>query len=395
MRAVLVIAWKDLKQRLRDRSAIVAAFVAPLMLAFIVSAAFGSGFIDNDFQAHYLVADADGTDLSRAFATQVLGAPQLKDQVTVAKSASAGAAREVITREGASAAFLIPKGFAAAVVANRRTSMSVLTNPEQPIGSQVAEAIARAYTDQINASRLSVLTTLRAAQTAGRTPPAVQELAAAVARERIPVLLVDAQVGRRRISGANYFGPAMAIFSLFFTTAFVARSLVAERMEGTLPRILAAPVPRSSVVLGKSFTAFVLGLASFGVMFLVFGLVMNVLWGDPLALTVLAVATVLAVMGLMTFTQTLARTQEGADAVAQVATVSLALLGGNFFPLFQMPETMQKVSYITPNGWALRGFTDVAYDGATLSDLGLHLLAISAFAAVTMTLGVLRSRRLT
>ena len=34
---------------------------------------------------------------------------------------------------------------------------------------------------------------------------------------------------------------------------------------------------------------------------------------------------------------------------------------------------MQKVSLLTPNGWALRGYTDIAYDGATLGDLGPNL----------------------
>lgn len=397
MRAAFVIAWKDLKQRLRDRSAIVAAFVAPLVLAFIVSAAFGGGFTDV-FSAHYLVVDDDGSDLSRAFREQVLGAPQFREQITVAEAPSEDAAREILRRDVASAAFVIPEGFAADVVGNRKATMTVLHNAESGIGSGVADALAEAFTAQINAARLSVITTVRATQEATGAPPdpaTIASLARAAAAERIPIRVVDGSIGVRDVSGANYFGPAMAIFSLFFTTAFIARSLIAERQQGTLPRILASPVSRPAVVIGKSLSAFVLGLASFAVMFLIFGLVLDVSWGDPLAIAVLSITTVLAVMGLMTMAQTLARTQEGSDAVAQMLTISLALLGGNFFPLFQMPDLMQKVSAITPNGWALRGFTDVAYDGATIADLGPHLSAIVAFAVVTGTIGAIRSRRLT
>ena len=42
MRAVLTIAGKDLRQRFRDRSAIVLAFVAPLVLALIIGGDLGS-----------------------------------------------------------------------------------------------------------------------------------------------------------------------------------------------------------------------------------------------------------------------------------------------------------------------------------------------------------------
>ena len=393
MHAIIVIAWKDLKQRLRDRSAIVTAFVLPLGIAFIISAAFGGGFVDA-FEATYAVVDLDRSEVARAFESQVLRAPQLREQITVVKVKTPARARQLVADDEISAAFVIPKGFGSSVTANRKATMDVLRNPDSPIGSDVATALADAYTTQLNAVRLSVATTVRA-QGQPPDPQRIAALAGAAARERIPVQLVDGQVGVRKVSGVNYFGPAMAVFSLFFTTSFVARSMIGERQGGTLPRILAAPIRRQAVVLGKSTSAFVLGIVSFVVMFGAFGLLLDVEWGDPLALVVLTVVTVLAVMGLMTLAQTGARTQESADAVAQVMTVSFALLGGSFFPLFQMPELMQRLSYITPNGWALRGYTDIAYDGATLGDLGPHLLAIGAFAVVTLSLGMWRARRLT
>jgi ABC-2 type transport system permease protein len=392
MRSVFVICWKDLKQRLRDRSAVVMAFVVPLGIAFIISSAFGGGFVDT-FEATYGVVDLDRSPVSRAFEAEVLKAPQLREQVTVRRLRSVAEARGLVADDDLSAAFVIPKGFGGAVTGNRRATMEVLRNPEAPIGSDVATALADAYTTQINAGRLAVATTLRA-QRQPPDPERVAALAASAARERVPVRLVDGEVGVRKVSGVNYFGPAMAVFSLFFTTSFVGRSLIAERQGGTLPRILAAPIRKHAIVLGKSASAFVLGIVSFVVMFVLFGLLLDVQWGDPLALVVLTVVTVLAVMGVMTLVQTGARTQESADAVAQVATVSFALLGGSFFPLFQMPEMMQRLSYITPNGWALRGYTDIAYDGATLGDLGPHLIAIGAFAVVTLSLGMWRSRRL-
>jgi ABC-2 type transport system permease protein len=55
-RTAFLVAGKDLRQRLRDRSALVIAFVAPFVLASIIGLAFGG---DQAFRATYAVADAD------------------------------------------------------------------------------------------------------------------------------------------------------------------------------------------------------------------------------------------------------------------------------------------------------------------------------------------------
>jgi linearmycin/streptolysin S transport system permease protein len=72
-----------------------------------------------------------------------------------------------------------------------------------------------------------------------------------------------------------------------------------------------------------------------------------------------------------------------------------ALIGGNFFPLFQMPAFIQKLSALTPNGWALRGFTDIAYDGAKLVNLLPNVGAMAAFVAICGTVAAIRARRIT
>ena len=56
LRTALLVAGQDLRQRLRDRSALVIAFVAPFVLATIIGLAFGG---DSAFEPTYAVADAD------------------------------------------------------------------------------------------------------------------------------------------------------------------------------------------------------------------------------------------------------------------------------------------------------------------------------------------------
>jgi len=223
----------------------------------------------------------------------------------------------------------------------------------------------------------------------------VPQLARAAASTRMPVALVDGSVAARKVSGANYFGPGMAIFFLFFVVGTGARSLLAEREQGTMPRILAAPGPRSSIILGKGIAILVLGLLSMTTVYLVMGLVFGVNWGDPLAIGALTILVVLSLMAVTSLVQTLAKTEAQAANYGGMIGMMFALIGGNFFPLFQMPTFIQRLSALTPNGWALRGFTDIAYDGAKLANLVPNLAAMAAFVAIAGTVAVIRARRIT
>jgi ABC-2 type transport system permease protein len=391
MRVALVVAGKELRQRLRDRTAIMIAFVFPSVIAAIVTGAFGGGFGPGTagFHVDVAVADLDHSQLSRAFFTQVLGSPQLRGQFSAHPFTTVQAARRFVDGHGGDAGFVIPPGFQASVFSGGKAAMTVLRRSANTIVGDIAQAIATGFTDRLNASRMAVFTALRSGAPVGD----VGRLARAAAAGRMPVRLVDASVATRKVSGANYFGPGMTMFFLMFIVGTGARSLYAEREQGTLPRILAAPGRRTSVLLGKGLAVFALGLASMTTMYLVMTFAFHVHWGDPLAIAALTVLIVLALMAITTVVQTLAKTEMQAASYGSIVGMVLALLGGNFFPLFQMPAFLQRVSALTPNGWALRGFTDVAYDGAKLTNILPDVAAIAAFVVVCGTVGALRARR--
>ena len=106
LRTALLVAGKDLRQRLRDRSALVIAFVAPFVLASIIGLAFGG---DTTFRVTYAVADADRGPVAAGFTDGVLASPGLRDLVTV-RRVEPGEARALVDRNQVDAAFLLPPG---------------------------------------------------------------------------------------------------------------------------------------------------------------------------------------------------------------------------------------------------------------------------------------------
>jgi ABC-2 type transport system permease protein len=389
LRAALVVAGKDLRQRLRDRSALVIAFVAPFLLASIIGLAFGG---DPAFRATYAVADADRGPLAAGFVDGVLAGPGLRELVTV-RRVDAAQARALVDRGEADAAFLLPAGFSASVQQGGSATITVLESGDNPIAGQVARALADAHAAELTATQLAVRTALDAS---GRPPTQAEaaRLGQLAAAGQLPVRLTEGRVGTRELDAVNYFGPSMAIFFLFFTVGFGARSLLSERRQGTLRRLLASAAPPGAVLAGKALASFVLGTASVLAMWLATSLVFGADWGEPLAVLALTISSVLAAIGITALVVTLARTEEQAEGYSSLVVFTLALLGGNFVYLAQLPEALQRVSLLTPNGWALRGYVDLVADGGGLATVALPVAVTAAAGLVTGAVALVRARRM-
>jgi ABC-2 type transport system permease protein len=73
--------------------------------------------------------------------------------------------------------------------------------------------------------------------------------------------------------------------------------------------------------------------------------------------------------------------------------MTLAVLGGSFFPANQGPELMSRLSVVTPHAWFLQGVNDAA-SGGDISSVAGSAAVLLAIGLVTGTLGFLRVRRL-
>jgi ABC-2 type transport system permease protein len=184
----------------------------------------------------------------------------------------------------------------------------------------------------------------------------------------------------------------MAVFFLFFTVQFGVSSLLDEKAGATLGRLLAAPIPRTSVLVAKLVTSLVLGVASLAVLVVATTVLLGADWGDPLGVALLVVAGVLAATGVTALVASVARTTEQAGNWTAIIAVVLGLLGGAFFQVSQAGSAMATLSLVTPHAWFLRGLGDLAGGGGPVAVLPA-VGALLAFAAVTGGLAVWRVRK--
>ncbi len=397
MRAALLIAAKDLRERLRDRSALMFAFVVPLGLAFIFSRILG-GVASGQDVFSYGVVDLDHGSASHAFVDDVLGGVARQGVIDVRTIGTQARARAMAADGTVDAVFVIPAGFTAATQSgDRRASILVVGNVDASIARQVARSIAEAYTANLNAVRLSVaavVATLPSGPAEGGPGAALLAgLAHKAAAMSEPVTLRDITAATKQLDATTYLAAGMAVFFLFFTVQFGVSSLLEERNDGTLVRLLAAPIPRASILAGKMLTSFVLGCISMSVLAIASTLLFGADWGNVAGVGVLIVCGVLAAMGIMALVATMAKTAEQAGNWQAIIAVILGLLGGTFFAISQAPPFLAKLSLITPQAWFMRGLGDL--HGGGLSTVVVPALAMLAFAAVTGGIAVSRLDRIT
>jgi len=383
--ASLVIARKDLRQRLRDRSALTIGLIAPVAIAALMSLAFRGA---DTFHYTLGVVDADHGPVAAGL-LQALQQPSLRHVVTVRIiPTEADAARQVKGKEVA-AALVIPAGFSNAASGTAQTSLRTLSSVNNTIAASVTESIASSFVAQINADRLSVATAIAA----GAPSSAVPDLTAAASKLQLPEQLTQRPLGAHAVKAISYMAPAMAIFFLFFTISFTARSFFVDRTQGMIERMRAAPIRPLEILLGKALSVFVFGVASLTAIAVITSAVFGADWGSPLAAGTVCLAMVIAVVCLTALVIGLARTQRQAEGIASAVIFVLALLGGNFIFISVAPSIMRRIALFTPNGWALRAFTDLSTTGGGMGAVVVPVLAILGFSSVVGAGAVLLARR--
>lgn len=384
MHAALVIAGKDLRQRLRDRSAIVLGFVAPVVIAGLMSLAFSG---TENFHVTVGLVDRDHGAVASAM-TGLLRSHDLQDLLTVKHERSVEAARSLLRKRKLGAAIVIPAGFSTAATGTKATHVDVLTSVDEQISGQVVKSVVGGFTAQVDADRLSVATAIAA----GAPIDEASTLAARAAKLRVPETAVLTPTGAEPLKAISYYAPGMAIFFVFFAVSFGARSFHAERREGTLDRVVAAPITPTAVLAGKALSVFVYGVLSLATMAVVTSLVFGADWGPAPAAALLCLALVVAVVCVTAFVIVVARTERQSEGFASIVVFGFALLGGNFIFVSSSPPLMRKLALATPNGWALRGFTDLA-TGAGSGAVVQPVVAICAFSVVVGAIAAVNARR--
>jgi ABC-2 type transport system permease protein len=388
--ASLRIAVKDLKLRIRDRSAFIIGILAPLVLSYIFFLVFGPATSGSGLGLEFGVIDEDRSEISMSF-TSVLESADSEGVIELSVFDERAAADGALEEGDIDAFFSIPQGLEQAVFSNQSATIDVIGDVDAPTSTQIAASFAERFSSGIAASQLAVLTSA-SVEGAQVTPEFIQSLSQDPSVAGLNYVLTDQTATTKQLDAPTFFAAGMAVFFLFFTVQFGVTGLLEEDRDGTLARLMAAPIPRASVVGGKAIVSFLLGVISMGVLAVATSLLMDASWGAPLGVALLVITGVLAAIGIMGLVASVAKTPEGAGNLGSIIAVILGMLGGTFFPVGAGGGLLASLTYLTPHAWFMRGLADLS-SGAPWTDALPATGAIMVFAVVTSLLAVVLLRR--
>ena len=384
----MTIARKDLRVLFRDRSAMIFIFGLPLIMTSIFGLIFGSkGKEETRAPLKILVANLDKGSRGAALieSMQKMGMtaePEPKGSAEVETQVKNGDRPfgMTIPADFSSGLEAAVKGMAANDPNASQVMLQVWVDPAQTQLAGVAENTVRAASQRVYAP-------LYRTEALARVPAAYRQFAEqnmAKGTQKPPVELnvsssatkADAAI---KPSPGDTLIPGFAVYFVFFMANGVASTLLAERQEGTLRRMLTTPVSRSQVLIGKLLARGLMGMIQTFLLFLVghFWLNLHVNY-SPIGLLLTALSTIFCATGLGLLIATMGKTMEQIQGMTTMVLLLLGFLSGTLVPRQFLPESMQKISRITPHAWALDAYQDLILRHkpllATLPSIGVVML---------------------
>ncbi len=399
MKKILLIGWKDVRLVFRDRASLILMLAAPFLLTLglgLVSGRFSGTSSSVISSIPVIIVNQDGGQLGDAL-VEVFQSADLDELVDPTLQTDAGAARGAVNANESAAAVIIPAGFTDSVFAIEEApvvEIEVYTNPERPTSSSVIRAIVEGFLNQVELGRVNGIVTITQLIQNGyiQTADAARlgnEIGQRSAQDGSQEALITLQ-GRADESVdppfdvLAYMAPGMALMFLMYTVANGGRSILAEQTEGTLPRLLVAPVTMAQALAGKAVGIFFSGMAQMLILIGGTALLFQISWGNWPAVIVLVLAAVFGALGWGLLLTVMAKTPSQVANIGSAMMLAFGILGGSFYDVQAMPGWFRWFGIITPNYWALQGFTNLAegdgFAGIAVPVAGLLAMGVILFA---------------
>jgi len=187
----------------------------------------------------------------------------------------------------------------------------------------------------------------------------------------LPVDFVNRNLFNENLDSRFYYVPGLVTMMIMVTSILLTSiAIVREKEIGTIEQVMVTPIGRLEFIIGKTLPFFITGYITttlmFVVAFLAFGIVIK---GSILLLALFVGMNILSYLGLALLISASSYTQQQALLTAFFILMPCSLLSGFMFPIGNMPDIIQYLTYLDPMRWGFEAITGIVTKGAGLSDL--------------------------
>lgn len=415
---------KDLKIVLSDKKAFILLVAMPIILFVILSFALASAFNDSDseiwtinvgvvklydFEQDFEKINAYA-NRSDAEAIENILFDVLDDEaLSFIKYDfySYDQALKLLEDDDLAGVIVLPESYVSDMMLNmtpdfrKPIHIKVIKSIERTYSAEIIENIVSGLTDQLSQLMIANKVT-QEVLAAYDIPVAVIDQVLETMQEtsdQLPALKViinDYKIDQlKSVNSGQYYSVAMMTMFLLFGASYGARFMLIEKMKFTLQRQIVAGVSSFRLVSGKMALIFCIAILQIALMMLTSIIGFKVYWGEPIFVMLYTLLVAFAITGFGAFLSALALKMDNVKALNILESglfQVIALFGGSYLPLYQMPEWFQSVSKIILNGAALDGYHNLMI-GAPIKEMLPGLISLMLNGVVFTVLGIILMRR--
>ncbi len=406
LKHIWFLAVKDLKLFAADHGAMFFFIIFPLFFIIMMSLINPAGE-DPRLELHLITQEAEG-----GLSHQIIKSMENKDESQlqpgepkIVWDKDYDEVYQAVENKKLAGFLLFPADFTQGLLMGYGTQLKVVADAEATNTNAALNGLAQAIASRVGSQQVIASTTIgllveQGLTTSGEMPDIrqiIQQLFSGQggpAPEESFIEFKNEKVGEIKAkSSSNWVIPGYLVMFVFFGAALAAETIVRERQNHTLERLLASSVRREAI-LGGIFA----GSAAKGlIQILIFWTVGILAFGTDLGLSPAAVIILSILMVVMSsafgiMIATLVKTKRSAGSIAVLASLVLAPLGGCWWPLFIFPRWLQFIARITPHAWAIIGFNKLMLFGADFSAVVPEMLVLISFTAVFGIIAIYRFR---
>jgi ABC-2 type transport system permease protein len=406
------IAYKDLQVLLKNRGAIIQLFLLPILFTVIMSGALGSlgAKEEKDTRIPLAVVNLDSGDAGKKFLSGLEAAGGVRvenyDQAQAQALLDDNKIMRILT---------IPANLSSSLAMNQPTTIQILNHKDADI--QETEAV-RLIVEGVAMNMMlesQILFSLQQMSEMQATAPLafqeafsserLQEQAEMQFEEPHELVSVDQKIPAQkaqeeRLAEAqptmeDVAVPGFAVMFVFLTAQATALSIFTEKKVGSFRRLLAAPISKTTLLLGKMLPNVITGILQVVIIFAfgvwgmkALGLKPVSLGNDWLALVLTLLLLVMCSTSMGLVIAAITRTESQIGSLSTFLLWGLGFLGGCFMPLFLLERFLKQLPMVVPHYWAKRALESLMVRGLSLPDVGLELAALGGFTVLFFALGL-------
>jgi ABC-2 type transport system permease protein len=368
---------KEFRQALREPRMRAVLFVPPLLQLIVFGYAVNLD-VDNAAMAWM---DHDRTPASRELLAGFEGSGRFRVR---ARPETEGELARLLDRGEVVIGVHVLPGFARDVARGRTAEVQILvdgtnSNTASLVSSYAGQIVAR-YSQQALARQQMTRLVARAA-------PVNLGMPEVTSRSRVWF--------NPDLRSRDYFVPGVMVNIIMLVTLMLtALAIVREKEIGTMEQLMVTPIRPVELMLGKMLPFAAVGLLDValvtGAALVIFRIPFQ---GSVPMLLASAMLYVLTMLGAGLFISTISHTQQQAMMATTFFSLPAFMLSGFAFPIRNMPEVVQWVTYLNPLRYFMEIVRGVFLKGTGMETLWPQMLGLAVFGVAVMYLSAARFRK--